>query len=117
MLRKNLLDLGYQKAITANKGEKAEMLYSYITSHEFQQQVERIVEAYKEMKNQITKERVAFERSWKQREAQAERIIISAANIIGSMQGRVGVSMPQIKGLELSDSDESIQESLLEEKN
>lgn len=101
ILRKNLLDVGYQKAVLANRGEKADMLYNYVTSHEFQQQVERIAEVYKEMKDQIIKERVSFERSWKQREAQAERIIISAANIVGNMQGKVGVSMPQIKGLDL----------------
>lgn len=101
VLRKNLLDVGYQKAVSANRGEKADLLYNYVTSHEFQQQVERIVEAYKEMKDQITKERISFERSWKQREAQAERIIMSAANIVGNMQGRVGASMPQIKGLDL----------------
>ncbi|OGH19785.1 MAG: hypothetical protein A3D74_04950, partial [Candidatus Levybacteria bacterium RIFCSPHIGHO2_02_FULL_37_13] len=101
ILRKNLLDVGYQKAVLANRGEKADMLYSYVTGHEFQQQVERIVEVYKEMKDQITRERAAFERSWKQREGQAERIIISAANIVGNMQGKVGASMPQIKGLDL----------------
>jgi len=115
ILRKNLLDVGYQKAVSLNRGEKADMLYSYVTSHEFQQQVERIVEVYKEMKDQITKERVAFERSWKQREAQAERIILSAANIVGNMQGKVGSSMPVIKGLELTDSSRSAQQNLLEE--
>jgi len=106
ILRKSLLDVGYQKAILANRGEKADMLYSYVTSHEFQQQVERIVEVYKEMKDQVTKERMAFERSWTKREAQAERIIISAANIVGNMQGKVGASMPQIKGLDLLPEDQ-----------
>lgn len=117
ILRKNLLDVGYQKAVSLNRGEKADLLYNYVTSHEFQQQVERIVEAYKEMKEQIIKERVAFERSWKQRETQAERIIMSTANIVGNMQGRVGPSMPVIRGLELTDSSNSAQQNLLEERN
>ncbi|MEK7534653.1 MAG: DUF2130 domain-containing protein [Patescibacteria group bacterium] len=116
ILRKNLLDVGYQKAISANRGEKADLLYSYATSHEFQQQVERIVETYKEIKDQITKERMVFEKSWKQRETQAERIILSIANIVGNMQGRVGASMPVIKGLELTDSSKSTQQNLLEGK-
>jgi hypothetical protein len=118
MLRKNLLDVGYQKAISANRGDKADLLYNYITSHEFQQQIENIVEAYREIQTQITKERVAFEKSWKQREAQAQRIIISTANLVGSMQGVVGASMPTIKGLELTgdaESETSVQKSLLEE--
>lgn len=105
ILRKNLLDIGYQKAVSANKGEKSDLAYSYITSHEFQQQVENIVGSYMEMKAQITKERVAFEKIWKQREIQAERVIMSTSNIIGALQGKIGASMPQIKGLELSQLD------------
>lgn len=101
LLRKSLLDVGYQKAISANRGEKADLLYNYVTSHEFQQQIENALEAYTEMKGQILKERAFSEKSWKQREAQAERILMSVANIVGSMQGRVGTSMPQIKGLDL----------------
>jgi hypothetical protein len=113
ILRKNLLDLGYQKAISANRGEKADLLYSYVTSHEFQQQVENVVEVYQEMQTQIVKERAAFEKAWKQREAQAQRILISTSNMIGSMQGVVGASMPPIKGLDLLDEGDE-QQSLLE---
>lgn len=101
ILRRNLLDVGYQKAVSANREEKKDLLFNYVTNHEFQQQVERIIEAYREGKNQILKERMAFEKSWKQREVQLERIILSTANIVGSMQGRIGASMPQIKGLDL----------------
>ncbi|HZE86663.1 MAG TPA: DUF2130 domain-containing protein [Methylomirabilota bacterium] len=111
-LRKNLLDVGYQKAISANKGGKADVLYNYITSHEFQQQVENVVESYREQLVQITKERAAFEKSWKQREAQAQRILVSTANIVGSMQGIVGASLPPIKGLDLLE--EGAEENLLD---
>lgn len=106
ILRKNLLDVGYQKAISANKGGKADLLYSYITSHEFQHQVENMVESYKEMLVQINKERASFEKSWKAREGQAQRILLSTANIVGSMQGIVGTSLPPIKGLDLLDDGE-----------
>ena len=112
VLRKNLLDVGYQKAVSANRGTKADMLYSYITSHEFQQQVENVVEVYQEMQLQISKERAAFEKIWKTREGQAQRILLSTANVIGSMQGIAGGAMPSIKGLEVGDEDE--QQSLLE---
>jgi hypothetical protein len=112
VLRKNLLDVGYQKAVSANRGTKAEELYSYITSHEFQQQVENVVEVYQEMQTQITKERAAFEKIWKMREGQAQRILRSTGNIIGSMQGVVGGSALPIKGLDLDSGEE--QKSLLE---
>lgn len=101
VLRKNLLDVEYQKVVSENRGDKAELLYAYITSHEFRQQVENIMEVHNEIQEQIIKERVSFEKFWKQREAQAQRIIISTANIVGSMQGKIGASALQIKGLEL----------------
>jgi hypothetical protein len=115
ILRKTLLDVGYQKAISANRGEKADLLYSYVTSHEFQQQVENIVEVYREMQSQIIRERATLEKSWKLREAHIQKILISTSQIVGSMHGVVGASMPAIKGLELSDGiEEDDQQRMLE---
>jgi hypothetical protein len=77
-------------------------LYNFVTSHEFVQQIEVMVETYRDMNAQVVKERVAFEKLWAQREKQAQRLLMSTANIIGSMQGQIGqASMPRIKGLEL----------------
>lgn len=101
LLRKNLLDIGYQIAVSAHKGEKAENLYGYITGHEFRQQVEAMVETYYQMKNQIAKERAAYERMWREREKQVEKLFNSTANIAGSIQGEIGQGTFQIKGLEL----------------
>lgn len=103
VLRKNLLDIGFQKAVSAHKGEKADYLYEYVTSHEFRQQLEALVEVYNEMQTELSKEKVAFERTWKSREGQIERLITSTANVVGSIQGRVGSSALQIKGLEFNE--------------
>lgn len=113
LLRKGLLDVGLQKALAENRGTKAEALYSFVTSHEFVQQIESMVETYRDMTAQVGKERAAFERLWAQREKQAARLLLSTANIIGSMQGYIGqASMPKIKGLELLEAEptEVIQE-------
>lgn len=101
VIRKNIIDVARQKNIADKRGDKASELYNYVTNHEFQQQVENIVEAYQEQYQQINKERIGMEKFWKVREAQLHRIIISMANIVGSIQGTVGPSMPQIKGLDL----------------
>jgi hypothetical protein len=103
ILRRNLLDLGFQKAVSSHKSDKAGYLYEYITSHEFRQQVEAIVEVYKEMDDEIKKERAVFEKVWKRREGQMQRLITSTANVVGSIQGKVGSSALQIKGLELDE--------------
>ena len=105
LLREGLLSVARQKALADNRGDKAEALYNFVTSHEFVQQVENMVETYGAMTLQIQKERVAYEKLWAQREKQAQTLLFSTANIIGSMQGYVGqTSMPKIKGLELLDA-------------
>ena len=106
LLRKSLLDVGREKALAMNRGDKADALYNFVTSHEFVQQIEMMVETYQEMTQQVTKERVAYEKLWSQREKQAQKLLLSTANIIGSMQGHIGqASMPKVKGLELSDGE------------
>jgi hypothetical protein len=114
LLRKGLLDAGYQKALSENRGGKAEALYNFVTSHEFVQQIEGMVETYKEMTEQTMKERAVFERLWSQREKQAKKLLLGTANIIGSMQGYIGQnSMPKIKGLDLLE-DSKLDQLLIE---
>jgi hypothetical protein len=106
LLRKNLLDVGFQKAVSAHRGGKSDYLYEYVTSHEFRQQLEALVEVYKEMQEEIAKEKISFERIWKAREGQVQRLVASTANVVGSIQGRVGPSALPIKGLELPELDD-----------
>jgi hypothetical protein len=105
LLRKSLLDIAKQKKIQENQLTKAEELYGYITSHEFQHQVEAMVGIYRDMQEQITKERVAFERSWKLREMQVVKLMSGVAGLYGSMQGIAGQALPTIKNLDLPDGD------------
>lgn len=106
LLRARLLDAARQKIIAQNKQTKAEELYGYVTSHEFVQQVEAMIETYKEMEDQIIRERAAFEKSWKLREAQVRRLRSGVAGVIGSMQGIAGNALPPIKTLELNSGEE-----------
>lgn len=102
MLRQRLIEVAKERFLAQGKGEKADKLYSYITSHEFSQQVEAMLEVYNDINGQILKERAAFERIWKSREEQVKRLTLSTARVVGGIMGQVGSSsMPQIKGLEL----------------
>ncbi len=102
LLRKSLLDVGLQKALAQNRGTKADALFGFVTSHEFVNQIEAMLETYTEMATQVQKERMAYEKFWAQRENQAKKLFMGTANIIGGMQGHIGpTSMPKIKGLEL----------------
>lgn len=105
LLRKSLLDVAREKAVTKHRETSSEALYNFVTSHEFVQQVEAMVEVYMEMITDITKEKAAFDRIWAKRENQAKKLLSSTANIVGSMQGQLGSgAMPRIKGLDLLES-------------
>lgn len=101
LLRKNLYDVAYQKHLHTNSTEKAELVYAYLTGHEFQQQIESTIETYLGMKEQLEKEKLVFQKQWKVRDEQISKVLLNTANFIGSIQGKVGTSMPAIKGLEL----------------
>jgi len=102
LLRKSLLDVAKQKKIQENQQTKAEELYEYVTSVEFIQRMESMIDTYTEIKNQIQDERNAFERIWKKREMQVSRLLSGATGLYGSMQGIAGHALPTLKNLELS---------------
>ncbi|KKR72656.1 MAG: hypothetical protein UU14_C0003G0019 [Candidatus Roizmanbacteria bacterium GW2011_GWB1_40_7] len=103
LLRDRLHDVAKERFIQNNRGSTTDLVYDYVTGHEFKQQVEALVEVFAEMQNQVHKERIAYEKSWKQREAQVRKLFLSTASIYGSMQGLIGSSMPQVRGLELDE--------------
>jgi len=110
-LRQSLIAIAFERSATQGKGEKAELLFNYVASHEFRQRVEALVEVFQDMQGQILRERVAFEKSWKQREMQLHRLFVNTAGMYGEMQGLVGSTMPEIKGLEINEQEK------LNEKN
>lgn len=105
LLRKSLLDAAKQKKIAGAQATKAEELYGFVTSHEFQQQMEAMIETYTAMQQEIAKERVSFERSWKVREMQVNKLLTGVAGLYGSMQGIAGAALAPIRNLELPSGD------------
>lgn len=100
LLRKNLIDVAREKVVAAHKQTKAESLYDYVTSSTFNQNVERIVGVYLEMKAQIAKEQASAERSYKQRNMQVDMLLSGMTGIYGEMQGIAGTSLQPISLLE-----------------
>lgn len=102
LLREILINVAYQKTAQMHQGRKADLVYDYVTSTQFRQQVTAVIEAYHGMHEQIGRERAAYDKMWKAREAQLSRIITATANIYGSMQGRAGNNaLPEVEGLSL----------------
>lgn len=116
VLRQRLIDVAYEKYKAQNKEGSAEKLYEYVTGHEFRQHVEAVVEVFYDMQQQLTKEKAAYEKIWKMREAHAQKLLTSTSGIVGAIQGRIGQSLPAIKGLDLLDELE-VANDLPEESN
>jgi hypothetical protein len=100
LLRKNLIDVAREKVVAAHKQTTAESLYDYVTSSSFNQNVERIVGVYLEMKAQIAKEEASAVRSYKQRNMQVDMLLSGMTGIYGEMQGIAGTSLQPISLLE-----------------
>src|SRR5690606_14710369 len=88
-----------------NKGDKMNMLYDYLTGHEFSEQWKAIREGFMSMRLSLQKEKDAMERIWKAREKQLEKVLLNAAHIRGSIEGISG--MEQVD-LSLNDSEEGL---------
>ncbi|HVK97941.1 MAG TPA: DUF2130 domain-containing protein [Flavisolibacter sp.] len=102
-MRHTIIRIAETRKGEENKGEKMQMLYSYLTSNEFRQQMEAIVEGFVSLKTSITKERMQMEKLWKEREKQLERVLISTSGLYGSIKGIAGASIGSIPLLEADD--------------
>ena len=99
-LRHTIIRIAETTKAEENKGEKMQMLYSYLTGTEFRQQMETIVEGFLSMKNNISKERIQMEKHWKEREKSLEKVLLSTAGMYGSVKGIAGASIGNIPLLE-----------------
>jgi hypothetical protein len=99
-LRHTIIRVAETRRSEDNKGEKMQLLYSYLTGNEFRQQIETIVEGFLSMKNSISRERVQMEKLWKEREKQLEKVLISTSGMYGSIKGIAGSSIGNIPLLE-----------------
>jgi hypothetical protein len=99
-LRHTIIRVAETRKSDENKGEKMQLLYSYLTGIEFRQQIETIAEGFVSMRNSITRERIQMEKIWKEREKQLEKVLISTSGLYGSIKGIAGASINEIPLLE-----------------
>lgn len=103
VLREGIIRVYNASKSQENKGDKMNMLYSYLTSPEFAEQWKAIREGFMNMKLSIQKERDAMERLWKAREKQLEKVLLNATHIRGSIDGISGLESVNLDLLEYND--------------
>jgi len=105
VLRESIIQVSTAIGSQENKGDKMEMLYEYLTGNTFRLQIEAIVEGFKQMKDDLDSEKRSFQRIWKQREKQIEKVMINTVEMHGSIKGIAGSAIQSVKALELPSED------------
>ncbi len=107
-LRQGLIAVAGVRRAETGKQEKAQVLYSYLSSTAFRQRIEAIVEAFVTMKADLDAEKRAMTKQWAKREKQLEQVVQTTALMYGDLQGIVGqTTLPEIGTLELPGADET----------
>ncbi len=106
VLRESIVQLSTAISSQENKGDKMEMLYTFLTGNTFRMQVEAIVEGFTQMKSDLESEKRSMQRIWKQRDKQIEKVTANTIDMYGSIRGIAGNAVQSVKALELPGADE-----------
>jgi hypothetical protein len=106
VLRESIIQISSALVTQENKGDKMGMLYDYLTSNEFQMQIEAIVEGFSQMKTDLDSEKRSMAGIWKKREKQIEKVLLNTTGMYGSIRGIAGSAVQAIPLLELPADDD-----------
>jgi len=106
VLRETIVKLNTAISSQENKGDKMDMLYTFLTGNTFRMQVEAIVEGFTQMKSDLESEKRSMQRIWKQREKQIDKVVTNTVDMYGSIKGIAGNAIQSVKALELPESDD-----------
>lgn len=101
VLRHGLIQVSEALASQENKADKLNMLYTYLTGNDFKMQIEAIVEGFKQMQEDLQREKMAMNKLWAQREKVIEKVMLNTSQFYGSVKGIAGSAVPMISVLEL----------------
>ena len=103
MLRGQIESMSHLRSSLVSKDEKMETLYNYLTSAKFKDKVENIIDAFRQMQDQVAEERRAFESRWKKREQLLEQVIKNTGGMYGDLGGMLGGKLEKVEYLELGE--------------
>jgi hypothetical protein len=108
-LRSQVVAVALMRKAGQGKDEKMEVLFNFLTGPEFRNRVQAITETFFNMKADLDRERLVYERHWNQREKQIHRVLRNTAGMYGDLQGLIGPSMLAIPALEEGEEDSETQ--------
>jgi len=99
-LRHTLIEIAGSRTAQQGQQTKMELVYRYLNGPRFRQRVDGIIDKFKELKDDLDKERKFMNRVWAKREGQIQGVIDSTAGMWGDLQGIVGSALPEIASLD-----------------
>jgi len=106
-LREMLIRTESVRVAQDNKGDRMELMYQYLTSNEFVQNVKRIVENYDNMLDQLNTEKKAMLKIWARREKDIWVVQENIASLFGAIKGIAGNALDSVDVLELPQQEEN----------
>ena len=100
-LRQALIQVHANKRALEGQQTKQERLFDYLTGTGFKNRVAAIVERFKELQDDLDKERKAITKMWAKRQQQIDGAIESTVGMFGDFQGIAGKSLQEIEGLDV----------------
>ena len=89
-LRQTLSRVERERSISQHQGTMKDVIYQYITGHEFTQRVKLIVGAYKQMHEDLESEKRSMNRIWNKREKQISTVLDNMTGMYGEIEGILG---------------------------
>jgi len=108
VIRESIVQLSTAISTQVNKGDKMDMLYTFLTGNTFRMQVEAIVEGFTQMKSDLESEKRSMQRIWKQRDKQIEKVTNNTIDMYASIKGIAGNAIQSVKALELPEGDDEL---------
>ncbi|MBN1436599.1 MAG: DUF2130 domain-containing protein [Sedimentisphaerales bacterium] len=102
-LRQQLINLAREKMVVAHQDSLKDVIYNYITGQDFARRIKTVVAAYRQMQQDLDKERNAMARIWKKREKQIGAVLGNMTEMYGELEGMLGQAraLPPIDTLSL----------------
>ena len=100
-LRAGVITAAHARLALEGQHGKMEQVYNYLSSHQFRQRVQGIVEAFQRMQTDLNAEKRALTAHWTKREKQLEQALVNTAGLYGDLHGIIGGQLQKIDGMDL----------------
>lgn len=110
VLRAILLSVHDVRVVQTNQGEKSRMLYDYLMSTEFRNNLKSVHDTFARMHGSLIKEKKAQLANFKKREKEIDCVLINFSSIVGSINGISGQTVAEFAEFEVVDEEPALLE-------